>query len=205
LAVAQFVAAFGSGIWGYLHQQQLNWQTGKEEDQKMQKKIALMLVCSGLLLTSHTALAADDMYLQLAGVTGDSAQVGYANWIVLQSFSLSGTSSNKCAGITVVHVTDIATPKLIKLALTGGTVATGTLSVRTIQGATASEYYTVTMNSILVSSVQDAGSISGTTRTLENITLKPQSYVISNKVQQANGTWSVAGTVTVDCTANTVL
>jgi type VI protein secretion system component Hcp len=171
----------------------------------MQKIIGLMLVCGGLLLTSRTALAVDDMYLQLAGVTGDSTQAAYPNWIVLQSFSFSGTSSNKCAGITVVHVTDIATPSLIKLALTGGTIATGALAVRAVSGATGTEYYRVTMNSILVSSVQDAGSISGTTRTLENITLKPQSYVISNKTQGATGTWTTAGTVSVDCTANTVL
>jgi type VI secretion system secreted protein Hcp len=169
----------------------------------MQKKIALMLVCGGLLLTSRTALAVDDMYLQLAGVTGDSTQAAYPNWIVVQSFSWSGTSSNKCAGMTVVHLIDVATPPLVKFALTGGTIATGVLAVR-VAGGTPTEYYRVTMNSILVSSVQDADSISGT-HGLENITLKPQSYVISNKVQQANGTWSVAGTVTVDCTANTVL
>jgi type VI secretion system secreted protein Hcp len=160
----------------------------------------LMALC---LTTAAPAWATDEMYLQLAGVPGDSLVAVYANWIVLQSFSLSGTSTNKCAGITVVHYVDKATPPLIKLALTAGTVASGTLAVRQA-ASNPFEYYKVTMTGITVSSVQDAGAVSSGSRTLENVTLKPQAYVVSYVSQSANGTLNAPVTVTVDCAGNTV-
>jgi type VI secretion system secreted protein Hcp len=158
----------------------------------------------GICLAASTpAWATDEMYLQLTGVPGDSLIALYPSWIVVQAFSFSGTSANKCAGITVVHYADSATPPLIKLALTGSAIATGTLAVRQA-AANPFEYYKIAMTGVVVASVQDAGAVSTANRTLENVTLKPQTYVISYRSQNPNGTINAPVTVTVDCAAGTV-
>ena len=103
----------------------------------MKRHAGALILASSLLLTAHlsihSAFAAVDAYLQIAGVRGASTEDKHKDWIVVKSFTWgtgqttsmasagSGGGTGKAAhhDFTITKLADTASPKLAQFASTG--------------------------------------------------------------------------------------
>lgn len=113
---------------------------------------------------------AQDIFLKLAGIDGESPDSAHKNEIEIRSWnwqiqqesnmhSGSGGGSGKATvrDLNFVHAVDRASPNLMKFCLTGKHIAEATLTVRKA-GGTPLEYLKITMTDVVITNVQPAGS-----------------------------------------------
>ncbi len=129
-----------------------------------------------------SVLAADEVYLQLEGISGDATTKGFGgaveilNWDwgmtrrVGRAAKARTTAKINFQQLNIVHHLDSATPGLMQMCATGKRIANARLSLRR-QGA-PSAYLIIDMKNILVSSVEVSGS-SSDTRPSETVSLQP--------------------------------
>lgn len=127
-----------------------------------------------------------DVYLQLKGIKGESADAGHkdwiecvmASWMVTQPQSASSSSSGghtaeRChhTGIDLRKVTDISTPLLLQHCAMGKTIPSALLEFYRADGAgDRVKYMAVELTNILISDV--APSISEGALMSEHVTLR---------------------------------
>src|SRR5215831_11041962 len=101
----------------------------------------LMATLIAVLATPSRALAAVDMFLKIAGVTGESADVAHKNEIDVLSWSWgtsTGTGKTKrgtvppacIQDVNIMKRVDAASPQLIMNSVTGTVAADGVLTLR---------------------------------------------------------------------------
>ena len=150
------------------------------------------------LTVSAGALAAQDEYLSVDGIKGESVDAQFKDQIDVQAFafgvSTGQTSSNGVAQkgifdlLSVSKRTDKATPALILAAATNQRIPTVTLSVRRSGDAkAASVFLKVKLTDVLVSSVKVA---SGVTEVTETVTFNFSQIEIEYSVVDAKGVLS---------------
>lgn len=113
---------------------------------------------------------AQDIFLKIAGIDGESQDAAHKNeidvgsweWQVLQESNMqqgSGGGSGKATvkDLSFVHNVDRASPNLMKFCLTGKHIPEAVLTVRKA-GGTPLEYLKITMNDVVITNVQPAGS-----------------------------------------------
>ncbi len=113
---------------------------------------------------------AQDIFLKIAGIDGESQDAAHKNeidvgsweWQVLQEANMqqgSGGGSGKATvkDLSFVHSVDRASPNLMKFCLTGKHIPEAVLTVRKA-GGTPLEYLKITMNDVVITNVQPAGS-----------------------------------------------
>jgi len=113
---------------------------------------------------------AQDIFLKLAGIDGESQDGSHKNeidvrswaWQILQESNMhqgSGGGSGKATvkDLTFVHAVDRASPNLMKFCLTGKHIATAVLVVRK-DGGTPLEYLKITMTDVVITNVQPSGA-----------------------------------------------
>jgi type VI secretion system secreted protein Hcp len=111
-----------------------------------------------------------DIYLNVEGVTGESADANHKGWIDLQSYSWGATQTGTMAGgggggagkvsfndLHVVASMDQATPAMLKFCSSGKHVATVKLSLCKAGGSQV-EYSTIVLKDVIVTSAQFTGS-----------------------------------------------
>ncbi len=113
---------------------------------------------------------AQDIFLKIAGIDGESQDSAHKNeievsnwsWQVLQESNMhqgSGGGSGKATvrDLSFTHNVDRSSPNLMKYCLTGKHIAEAKLTVRKAGGSPL-EYLKITMTDVVITNVQPAGS-----------------------------------------------
>lgn len=147
---------------------------------------------------------AADMFLMLDKIKGESVDDGHKDEIDILSWSWgasqSGTTHTSKGGgsgkvnvqdITIVKGVDKSTPVILKHCATGIHIPKAVLTVRKAGGSKPLEYYKLTMEDVLVSSISSGGS-GGADRLTETITLNFGRYVLEYTPQKEDGSGDAA-------------
>ena len=145
------------------------------------------------------ANAAQDMFLRIDGIQGDSLDRAHANEIDILAWSWGASNSGNTqmgggagAGkatfndLTINKMVDSSSPLLLTNLATGKRIKTVTLTVRNT-GQRPVDYYTLTLNEVLVTAVALSAS-SGDNRISESVTLNFSSYTYSFLPLKPDGT-----------------
>jgi len=136
---------------------------------------------------------AQDIFLKISGIDGESQDCAHKNEIEVSSWSWqvsqpSAMHSGSAGGmgkasvddLAFLHDIDRASPSLMQYCLTGKHIPEATLMVRKA-GGNPLEFLTITMNDVIVTSVQPCGSI-GSVHELVHLSFSKvkQEYVVQN-------------------------
>ena len=117
-----------------------------------------------------------DGYLKLDGIPGECSEDKHKDWIEILSYGIglvqptSGThtsagglsaSNADWHDLSITHLLDKASPKLIEACVKGTSIATATFELFRAGGASKFKYLEIAMTKLLVSSVVAAGEPSG--------------------------------------------
>jgi type VI secretion system secreted protein Hcp len=154
-----------------------------------------------------------DMFLKLDGIKGESKDHKHKDEIHIESFSWGmnqtgahATGGGGGAGKVSVHdisctkFVDKSTAALMLHCASGKHIKSGLITVRKA-GDKPLEYLKVTLEDILVSSVQEAGH--GSDLLTENVTLNFSKFKVEYQEQKPDGSGSPAGDMGWDVKANT--
>ena len=144
-------------------------------------------------------MAAVDYHLELEGVPGESGDSKHKGQIQIESFSWGcsnsgGHSVGGGGGAGKVSFQDIhlttgvnkASPVLMQKCADGSHIKKAVLHVRK-QGGDQQEYYTVTMEDLLVSSYQSGGHAGGGTVPMDQFALNFTKILFDYKPQKPDG------------------
>jgi type VI secretion system secreted protein Hcp len=162
------------------------------------------------------AQAVTDVFLQLDGIKGESTDAKHKDWIEIRSYSQgfsnsgsayggggAGSGKVSCGDVNVMKSIDIASPKLMEAVMTGKHIAKGTLAFRSASGKTGDvDYYTVVLDEVFVTSLQQSDASSDGTRITESVSLAASKFSFSYRTQKADGSYDTPKTFTFDCAAN---
>jgi type VI secretion system secreted protein Hcp len=151
---------------------------------------------------------AQEIYLYLDGIPGESKKTGVEGWIELFSFSNgstnhssvssgtgSGTGKVEFSSISVTKQLDIASPKLALNNWKGIHIAKGNLVVRESTGDTSTKtYYQYDLAEVFVDSIS-WGAAAGGGKPSESVSFSFNQVQISYSQQKPDG--SLEGAVTV--------
>lgn len=171
-----------------------------------------MLVLAALVCTGPAV--ADDIFLKLTGIPGDSLDSRYRGQIDLKSYSqaVSNTSTGggggggagkaTCGEIIVSKSLDSSSPALIMSVLTGIVVRDGLISFRKA-GKEQVEYYTVQLVGVTVSSVEQVDVPTG--GLTEVIKLRARQFMYTFRPQRPDGSLGAPLSFGFDCVSNSRL
>lgn len=141
---------------------------------------------------------AQDMFLKIDGIQGESPDDSHKDeielltwdWQLLQNANMHTGSGGGAGKATVkdlnfTHYVDRSSPNLMKYCLTGKHIGECVLTVRKAGGSPL-EYLKITMNDVVVTNVQPAGS-KDDERIVENISLSFSKVKQEYTVQNAEG------------------
>jgi len=141
--------------------------------------VAAGLVASGIA-ASTSVVAASDMFLKVAGVTGESTDAKHKGEMDVLSWSWgtsNGTAQTKKGRVASACIQDLdlvkqidsASPDLIMMSVTGGVASDATLTVRR-SGETPSNILVLKLTNVSVPSYQTGGTEEGNSL-IEHLTL----------------------------------
>ncbi|TDK66103.1 Hcp family type VI secretion system effector [Sapientia aquatica] len=156
---------------------------------------------------------AQDIFLKINGIEGESKDDKHSNEIEVQSWdwkisqqsnmhSGSGGGAGKATvgDLTFVHSVDKSSPNLMKYCLTGKHIDSAVLTVRKA-GGNPLEYLKITMSDVIVTKVQPSGSNDGD-GIRETISLAFSKVKQEYAVQNAQGGSAGAITASYDIKGN---
>lgn len=150
------------------------------------------------LASSTTPATADDYFLKLDGIDGESVDAKHKGEIDIQFFSWGVSNSGNAAGgggggagkssfsdFSIQARLSKASPKLFFACAAGQHIKSATLTVRR-PGKEAQEYYTIKMDDVLVSSAQNGGA-DGAAEITDSISLNFSKITWTYYPQKADG------------------
>ena len=158
------------------------------------------------------APAADDVFLKIPGILGESTDSKHKDEIVLLSYSQSftnpvtggGAAAGRvnCGAVKVTKVVDKSSPLLIAGVATGTHYASAVITFRKA-GEQPVEYYTVTLSDVLLDAItQTDASPADATTILERVSMSAAKFRFEYRPQKADGSIGTAVTFGWDCEAN---
>jgi type VI secretion system secreted protein Hcp len=173
----------------------------------------LLLACA---LVGPLPAAADDIFLRLTDVRGESVDARHKGEIDVISYSQSmtgpfapatpgGAAAGKpaCGLVTLTKYVDLSSPDLILYALNGRHIANAVFTFRK-PGQAPVEYYTVKMEDVIVTQVEQTDSRSGASqRAVEKVSLMGRKFDFEYTAQQPDGSAGFKPKAGWDCVANT--
>ena len=174
------------------------------------------LVAAGLVATgiasSTSVVSANDIFLKIAGVQGESTDDKHKNEIDVLSWSWGtstgtaktkrGTIAPQCIqDLALTKFVDSATPQLIMLAVMGQTAKDATLSVRKSGVKEQQEFLILKMTDVMVTSYQTGGSSGNESPLVDSVMLSFSTIQGEYKKQRPDGTLgdSVFFQINTDC------
>jgi type VI secretion system secreted protein Hcp len=153
----------------------------------MQRVVTALALAVGV--TAVTPAIADDVFLRIDGIPGDSKDTLHAGFIDVGSFKW--TVTNTAGGPTAkdfvfTHVVDRSSPKLALAAATGDHIPSVTLKLRTSARQPA-DYLTLTLKSVVVISVKGSDESSPTARFSEEVELSFTSFEYEYRAVRPDG------------------
>lgn len=159
------------------------------------RKAIQVVLATGVAVGASQAAVADDVFLTIAGLPGESADSKHKDAIDVLSFSQS-VDGKQCPVIRVAKRVDKASPGLAEAASSQRAFASATLVVRRTGDKSGQEYYKMTMSSVQVLASNQVVSDQGSP--YEEATISPRSVTISYSPQNADGSLGKAVTSTID-------
>ena len=168
------------------------------------------------MVTASTAHAAEDLFLKLEGIQGESTDSAHRNEIVLLSYSQSftnpvasggsggaaGSVQPNCGAITVTKLVDRSSAALIGGVLSGKLISTGVITFRKA-GAQPLEYYKVTLTDVLIHAISQTDvSPTDPTTILEQISMSAVRFKFEYTPQKADGSPGRIVAFGWDCSSN---
>lgn len=171
-------------------------------------------VIAASLFASTSALFANDMFLKVDGITGESTDDKHRGEIDILSWSWGestgtartsrGLQPTACIqDMSLTKFIDSSSPALIMNAMSGEVVPTAVLVVRKA-GESQLEFLRITMKNVSVTSFQTGGS-GGEDRITENVVLHFDSMQGQYRKQRADGTadvpitWDISAANSAGC------
>lgn len=156
------------------------------------RKAIQVVLATGVAVGASQAAVADDVFLTISGLPGESVDSKHKDAIDVLSFSQS-VEGKQCPLIRVVKRVDKASPGLAEAASSQRAFASATLSVvRGADSKAGQEYFTMTMSSVQV--LGSSQSVSEQGSPYEEAVISPRSVTITYRVQKPDG--SLGDTVT---------
>ncbi len=137
------------------------------------------------------ASAAQDLFLKIDGIQGESLDRVHANEVDVLTWSWGATNSSvpRSGGagagkasfndLSITKYVDASSPSLVAAVSTGKRIASLTLTVRKSNGAPQGiDYFTLTLNDVSVSGISVSTS-GGEDRMTENVTFNYGTYIYS--------------------------
>ena len=149
------------------------------------------------------------IYLKLGEVTGEVVDQGHKGEIQVLAFNIGaeststifGKGNSEVSNLSLVKYTDIATPDLVRLTLTGERIKAAQLSFVEIIGGSVQPVVTFQLKDVIVTSHQSGGSGSQD-RLTEQIGLNFAAFTYQTFSYSAAGVQTVAPSVTWDIVDN---
>jgi len=170
--------------------------------------LAGMLVASAA--APSAALAAEDLFLKLPGINGESTDEHHRKEIVLTSYSQSFTlpvstgGPANCGAVKVTKIIDKSSPALIGAVLTGRTFPSAVITFRQ-SGAAPFEYYKVTLSDVLVDAItQTDSSNTDSTTIVEQVSLRGTTFKFEYTLPTTTGQPNTPVVFAWDCAKNKV-
>jgi len=154
---------------------------------------------------------ADDIFLKLSGIAGDSTDDRHRGEIVLKSYSQAvsnsstggaggaGTGATTCGAIVLTKNLDSSSPTLIRNVVLSTMIRDGLITFRK-SGGEQLEYYTVQLVGIAVNSVEQADASGG--GVVEVIKLRARQFTYTFRPQRPDGSLGPPQTFGFDCVSN---
>ena len=177
------------------------------------------LLLAGALGAPLPAAAADEIFLRLEGVKGESVDARHLAEIELLSYSQSmtgplarsaaGAGKTACGPVTVMKYVDQSSPDLILFVANGRPIARAVITFRK-SGQSAFEYYRVTLENLVVTEVEQSNSrlnfpSPAPPRAVEKVSLMSQRLRFEYYAQTPDGRVGMAPKAGWDCAANAKL
>jgi type VI secretion system secreted protein Hcp len=182
------------------------------------RRFASLLVAASL---AAPAYATSDYLLELDGIPGETSVVGKKSVIELESFTVGASTTvvSGGAGAGKVSFTDIAftkpidktSPLLYLNCANGKVIKKATLFVRKLGSTTAgsapvpTDYYTITLSDVLVTSIQTSGRGRDVSVPNESFSLNFGKIEFNYLPQKADGTFEAAVKSGWDTVRNVVI
>jgi type VI secretion system secreted protein Hcp len=141
-----------------------------------------------------------EMFLTLAGITGESQKSGAEGWIEIFSFhngasnpssvafgTGSGEGKVELSGLTVQKQLDMSSPFLFENCCSGRHIPTGAMIGREASGGTTTEvYFRYDMMEVFIDSISWGGA-AGSGKPSESVSLSAKSFLVTYTPQNADG------------------
>ncbi|NJD88712.1 MAG: type VI secretion system tube protein Hcp [Betaproteobacteria bacterium] len=157
---------------------------------------AIQIVATAGIALGAVPAAADQIFLQIANLPGESLDKAHKDWIEVLSYS-QGVSAGRCSQISIQKSVDRSTPGLMELAAFQKPVASATLAV--VNSEYGVEYLKVAMTGVIVNDHAYSGC-DGCGRPSDYMSLTPSSMTISYRRQNpSTGAFDAPITKTLMC------
>jgi type VI secretion system secreted protein Hcp len=167
----------------------------------------LMSACAVALLLPASAPAAQDFFLKLDGIPGESPDVRHTDEIEVLSYSWGVTATDgaraKFADFSFNKRVDRASPQLFVSAASGQAIGSALLTVRKA-GQDPMDYLTYCMTDVRVTAVSTAGNTADDAPT-EQVSLSYGTFFESYRRQNRDGSLGSLFTGGFDLGSNTLL
>jgi type VI secretion system secreted protein Hcp len=173
------------------------------------RALTSMFLLAGFVVGGNAV--ADDIFLKLAGIPGDSTDDSHRGEIVLKSYSQAvsnpstggaggaGSGIVNCGAIVVTKNLDSSSPTLIRNVVLSTMIRDGLITFRK-SGGEQLEYYTVQLVGITVNSVEQADASGG--GVLEVIKFKARQFTYTFRTQRPDGSLGPSQSFGFDCVSN---
>ena len=160
----------------------------------MNKKLGILSVLlAGLPMSA--ALASNNLYMLIPGITGSATADNFRGWIDVSSFSL-GYQQATCSSLTVSKLLDMTSPALTMAAVAGTFYPVVTL-VSVVNGPEPYVEFRLKLFGAAVTSVQQSGASS---TPAESLSFQPSRVEVTYFTQGQDGQLTPISS-TVDCQA----
>ena len=157
------------------------------------------------------APAADDVFLKIDGIQGESNDDIHKNEIVLLSYSQSfanpvtnGATAGRvnCGDVRVTKLIDRSSPALIGGVATGTHFKNAVITFRKAGGKEQIEYYKVTLTEVLLDAITQSDASNDSATILEQLSMSAAKFLFEYKQLKIDG--SVGATIKFgwDCVRN---
>jgi type VI secretion system secreted protein Hcp len=159
------------------------------------RKAVQIVVAAGVALGAAPALA-DDVFLKIPGIPGESANDKHKNEIDVLAFSLQ-VGGKQCPTISLLKKIDRATPPLAEAVAAQQNLQSATISVAR-SGEKSTDYYRLALSGVVYATSEDQSFSSGGEGS-EAISLSATSMTIGYKPQKPDGSLDAEITRTIAC------
>jgi type VI secretion system secreted protein Hcp len=177
-------------------------------------RVGQLLLAGALAAGAAAPAAADDLFLRLEGVQGESLDARHKGEIAILSYiqaftgpfarstaaTGAGAGKTTCGPVTVTKFVDVSSPHLILLVANGQHIPRALITFR--KPGTPLEYYKVTLDDVIITEVEQTGSSSAAARAMEKVSLIGRRFSFEYVQQRPDGSPGATPKSGWDCVAN---